>query len=37
MLAGLRGETITTIIVTHTHKDHSPGARAKGRDGSEDR
>jgi glyoxylase-like metal-dependent hydrolase (beta-lactamase superfamily II) len=28
LLAALRGETITTILVTHTHKDHSPGARA---------
>jgi glyoxylase-like metal-dependent hydrolase (beta-lactamase superfamily II) len=28
LLAALRGETITAIVVTHTHKDHSPGARA---------
>jgi glyoxylase-like metal-dependent hydrolase (beta-lactamase superfamily II) len=28
LLAALRGETITTILVTHTHKDHSPGAGA---------
>ena len=28
LLAGLRGETVTAIFVTHTHKDHSPGARA---------
>jgi len=28
LLGALRGETITTILVTHTHKDHSPGARA---------
>jgi glyoxylase-like metal-dependent hydrolase (beta-lactamase superfamily II) len=28
LLAALRGETITTILVTHTHRDHSPGARA---------
>lgn len=27
LLAALRGETIATILVTHTHKDHSPGAR----------
>src|ERR1700704_2332015 len=28
LLAALRGETVTTILVTHTHKDHSPAARA---------
>jgi glyoxylase-like metal-dependent hydrolase (beta-lactamase superfamily II) len=28
LLAALRGETVTAIFVTHTHKDHSPGARA---------
>lgn len=28
LLAALRGETITAILATHTHKDHSPGARA---------
>ncbi|MGH6852281.1 MAG: MBL fold metallo-hydrolase, partial [Methylocella sp.] len=28
LLAALRGQTITMIVVTHTHKDHSPGARA---------
>ena len=27
LLDALRGESITTIIVTHTHRDHSPGAR----------
>lgn len=27
LLDALRGETITAILVTHTHKDHSPGAR----------
>ena len=27
LLAGLRGDTVTAIFVTHTHKDHSPGAR----------
>ena len=27
LLASLRGETVTTILVTHTHKDHSPAAR----------
>ncbi len=24
----LRGETVTHILITHTHRDHSPGARA---------
>jgi glyoxylase-like metal-dependent hydrolase (beta-lactamase superfamily II) len=28
LLAALRGETITTILVTHTHRDHSPAAAA---------
>ncbi|HEX7481745.1 MAG TPA: MBL fold metallo-hydrolase [Polyangiales bacterium] len=28
LLAGLRGEEVTHILVTHTHVDHSPGARA---------
>ena len=28
LLTALRGETITAILATHTHKDHSPGARA---------
>ncbi len=28
LLAALSGETISTILVTHTHKDHSPAARA---------
>src|ERR1700730_2569206 len=28
LLEALRGETIKTILVTHTHKDHSPAARA---------
>jgi glyoxylase-like metal-dependent hydrolase (beta-lactamase superfamily II) len=27
MLTALRGETIAAILVTHTHRDHSPGAR----------
>lgn len=26
LLTALHGETITTIFVTHTHRDHSPGA-----------
>jgi glyoxylase-like metal-dependent hydrolase (beta-lactamase superfamily II) len=26
LLDALRGETVTHIIVTHTHRDHSPGA-----------
>lgn len=26
VLAALRGETVTHILVTHTHRDHSPGA-----------
>ena len=28
LLHALRGETIAAILVTHTHKDHSPAARA---------
>jgi glyoxylase-like metal-dependent hydrolase (beta-lactamase superfamily II) len=28
LIDALRGETIATILVTHTHRDHSPGARA---------
>ena len=27
ILASLPGERVTTIVVTHTHRDHSPGAR----------
>lgn len=27
LLAGLGAETVTRIVVTHTHLDHSPGAR----------
>ena len=27
LLADLSGETVEAILVTHTHKDHSPGAR----------
>jgi glyoxylase-like metal-dependent hydrolase (beta-lactamase superfamily II) len=27
LLADLSGETVETIVVTHTHRDHSPGAR----------
>ena len=27
ILAGLPGERVSTILVTHTHADHSPGAR----------
>ncbi len=27
LLAALDGETIDAILVTHTHRDHSPGAR----------
>jgi glyoxylase-like metal-dependent hydrolase (beta-lactamase superfamily II) len=26
LLAALRGETVSHIVVTHTHRDHSPGA-----------
>jgi glyoxylase-like metal-dependent hydrolase (beta-lactamase superfamily II) len=28
LLDALRGETVTHILVSHTHRDHSPGARA---------
>jgi len=28
LLAAVRGETVTHIVVTHTHRDHSPGAAA---------
>jgi len=28
LLDALRGETVTHILVTHTHRDHSPGAAA---------
>ncbi|HYM30216.1 MAG TPA: MBL fold metallo-hydrolase [Candidatus Cybelea sp.] len=28
LLAALRGETVTHILITHTHIDHSPGAAA---------
>lgn len=28
LLDALRGETVSHILVTHTHRDHSPGARA---------
>lgn len=28
LLAAVRGETVTHILVTHTHRDHSPAARA---------
>ena len=28
LLAALAGETVTHVAVTHTHRDHSPGARA---------
>ena len=27
LLAATKGETISAILVTHTHRDHSPGAR----------
>ncbi|MEA1832758.1 MBL fold metallo-hydrolase [Methylobacterium durans] len=27
LLAGLPGESVEAIVVTHTHRDHSPGAR----------
>ena len=27
LIDGLRGEAIAQIVVTHTHRDHSPGAR----------
>ncbi|WP_186420058.1 MBL fold metallo-hydrolase [Bosea sp. CS1GBMeth4] len=28
LLASIAGETVTDIVVTHTHRDHSPAARA---------
>src|ERR1051326_6947354 len=28
LLEGLRGETVSHILVTHTHHDHSPAAAA---------
>jgi glyoxylase-like metal-dependent hydrolase (beta-lactamase superfamily II) len=28
LLAGLTGEQVTHILITHTHRDHSPAARA---------
>src|SRR5579884_3679311 len=28
LLAGLSGERVTHILVTHTHRDHSPAAKA---------
>src|SRR5687768_3907268 len=28
LLAAVRGETVTHIFVTHTHRDHSPGVAA---------
>jgi len=28
LLAAVAGETVTDIVVTHTHRDHSPAARA---------
>ena len=28
LLAAVSGETVSHIVVTHTHRDHSPGARA---------
>lgn len=28
LLASVAGETVTDIVVTHTHRDHSPAARA---------
>jgi glyoxylase-like metal-dependent hydrolase (beta-lactamase superfamily II) len=28
LLDAVRGETVTHIFITHTHRDHSPGARA---------
>src|SRR5271169_7142974 len=28
LLAGLAGEQATHILITHTHRDHSPAARA---------
>ena len=26
LLAAVRGETVTHIVITHTHRDHSPAA-----------
>jgi glyoxylase-like metal-dependent hydrolase (beta-lactamase superfamily II) len=38
LLAAVRGETVTHILVSHTHRDHSPAsARAQGRDRGGDR
>src|SRR3974390_3191258 len=28
LLDAVRGETVTHIFITHTHRDHSPGVRA---------
>ena len=28
LLAAVRGETVTHVVVSHTHRDHSPAARA---------
>ena len=28
LLEAVRGETVAHIVITHTHRDHSPGARA---------
>ena len=28
LLDAVRGETVTHIVITHTHRDHSPGAAA---------
>ena len=28
LLAAIQGETLEAIVITHTHRDHSPGARA---------
>src|SRR5579859_4573317 len=28
LLDAVRGETVTHILITHTHRDHSPGAAA---------
>ena len=30
LLAAVRGETVTHILVSHTHRDHSPAARPLG-------
>ena len=38
LLDAVRGETVSHILVTHTHKDHSPAARAiKAATGRKDR